>query len=110
MTDLSIPSPAEVCRRPHPHLRHPARSRLRHLGRRHGCWATASRRWCSPSMPRTRPGRSAGAGSRSCGCSVAGDRFTVFNWDRGEDLEPLNPTARAIVDYLVSTLAERVYG
>ena len=39
-----------------------------------------------------------------------GDRFTVFNWDRGEDLEPINPTARAIVDYLTSTLAERVFG
>jgi hypothetical protein len=39
-----------------------------------------------------------------------GDRFTVFNWDRGMDLEPMGPMARAIVEFLVSTLAERVYG
>jgi hypothetical protein len=39
-----------------------------------------------------------------------GDRFTVFNWDRGMDLEPVGPLSRAIVEFLVSTLAERVYG
>jgi hypothetical protein len=39
-----------------------------------------------------------------------GDRFTVFNWDRGMDLEAINPTARAIVEYLVSTLSRRLYG
>jgi hypothetical protein len=38
------------------------------------------------------------------------DRFTVFNWDRGMDLEPVNPLARAIVEFLVSTLAQRIYG
>jgi hypothetical protein len=38
------------------------------------------------------------------------DRFTVFNWDRGMDLEPINPVARAIVEYLVSTLSARLYG
>jgi len=38
------------------------------------------------------------------------DRREVYNWDRGADVEPATPLARAIVDVLVAGLAELVFG
>ena len=38
------------------------------------------------------------------------DRATVFNWDRGMDLEAVTPEAQRIVDLLADGLAEHIYG
>jgi hypothetical protein len=38
------------------------------------------------------------------------DRTTVYNWDRGMDLPPADPTVAAIVDFLAAGLAEHTYG
>lgn len=38
------------------------------------------------------------------------DRATVFNWDRGADVEPATPVAAKIVGLLVAGLAEHIYG
>ena len=37
------------------------------------------------------------------------DRATVFNWDRGADIEPATPLAAAIVDLLAAGLAEFIF-
>ena len=37
------------------------------------------------------------------------DKRTVFNWDRGMDVEATDATARAIVDFLCEGLAHHVY-
>lgn len=37
------------------------------------------------------------------------DRATVFNWDRGMDLEATTPEAQRIVDLLADGLAEFIY-
>ena len=38
------------------------------------------------------------------------DRATVFNWDRGADIEPATPVAAKIVGLLAAGLAEHIYG
>ncbi len=38
------------------------------------------------------------------------DRATVFNWDRGGDIEPVTPVAAKIVGLLAAGLAEHIYG
>jgi len=38
------------------------------------------------------------------------DRRTVFNWDRGADVEPANAEAAALVAFLTAGLAEFVFG
>ena len=38
------------------------------------------------------------------------DRKTVYNWDRGADVQPADPVAAAIVDFLCAGLAEHTYG
>lgn len=38
------------------------------------------------------------------------DKKTVYNWDRGLDIAPADPTAAAIVDFLCAGLAEHTYG
>ena len=38
------------------------------------------------------------------------DRVTVFNWDRGIDIEAATPLAQKIVDLLGAGLAEFIYG
>ena len=38
------------------------------------------------------------------------DKKTVFNWDRGMDVEAADKTAQAIVDFLCAGLAEYVFG
>lgn len=38
------------------------------------------------------------------------DRATVYNWDRGADIEPTTPVAGQIVDLLAAGLAEFIYG
>ncbi len=37
------------------------------------------------------------------------DKQTVFNWDRGMDVEATTDIARAIVDFLAAGLADHVY-
>jgi hypothetical protein len=37
------------------------------------------------------------------------DKQTVFNWDRGMDIEATDATVRAIVDFLCAGLADHVY-
>jgi hypothetical protein len=37
------------------------------------------------------------------------DKQTVFNWDRGLDIEATDATARAIVDFLCAGLADHTY-
>ncbi len=38
------------------------------------------------------------------------DKVVVYNWDRGLDIAPADPTAAAIVDFLCAGLAEHTYG
>jgi len=38
------------------------------------------------------------------------NRETVYNWDRGADIEPTTPIAREIVEVLAAGLAELVFG
>ena len=38
------------------------------------------------------------------------DQATVFNWDRGADIEPATPVAAKIVGLLAAGLAEHIYG
>ncbi|OQZ06075.1 MAG: hypothetical protein B6D36_06860 [Planctomycetes bacterium UTPLA1] len=38
------------------------------------------------------------------------DRATVYNWDRGMDIEAATPIAQKIVDLLAAGLAEFIYG
>lgn len=38
------------------------------------------------------------------------DRATVFNWDRGADIEPATPVAAKIVGLLVAGLAVHIFG
>jgi hypothetical protein len=38
------------------------------------------------------------------------DRGTVYNWDRGRDIDPADWIAAAIVDFLCAGLAEHTYG
>lgn len=38
------------------------------------------------------------------------DRATVYNWDRGQDIEPATPIAAKIVGLLVAGLADHIYG
>lgn len=38
------------------------------------------------------------------------DRATVFNWDRGSDVEATTPVAAQIVDLLAAGLADHIYG
>lgn len=38
------------------------------------------------------------------------DRATVYNWDRGADVQPATPIAAQIVDLLAAGLAEHVFG
>lgn len=38
------------------------------------------------------------------------DRATVYNWDRGIDIDAATPTAQKIVDLLAAGLAEFIYG
>ena len=38
------------------------------------------------------------------------DRATVYNWDRGADIEAATPLAQKIVDLLGAGLAEFIYG
>lgn len=38
------------------------------------------------------------------------DRVTVYNWDRGADVQPTTPIAAQIVDLLAAGLAEHIYG
>ncbi|MBI5763654.1 MAG: hypothetical protein HZA51_09045 [Planctomycetes bacterium] len=38
------------------------------------------------------------------------DRVTVFNWDRGMDIEAVTPEIQRIVDLLADGLAEHIYG
>jgi hypothetical protein len=37
------------------------------------------------------------------------DRATVYNWDRGADIEPATPIAAKIVGLLAAGLAEHIY-
>ena len=37
------------------------------------------------------------------------DNVTVYNWDRGADIEPADKVAAAIVDFLCCGLAEHTY-
>ena len=37
------------------------------------------------------------------------DKTTVYNWDRGADIEPATPLAAAIVDLLAAGLAETIW-
>jgi hypothetical protein len=37
------------------------------------------------------------------------DRAVVFNWDRGPDVPAQNPIARAVVRFLTTELADRVF-
>ncbi len=38
------------------------------------------------------------------------DKATVFNWDRGADVEPLDDEVQAVVDFLNGGLADLIYG
>ncbi len=38
------------------------------------------------------------------------DHATVYNWDRGADIEPVTPLAAKIVGLLAAGLAEFIYG
>lgn len=38
------------------------------------------------------------------------DRWVVFNWDRGADVEPADELAARIVDFLAGGLADFIYG
>jgi hypothetical protein len=37
------------------------------------------------------------------------DQQTAFNWDRGADVPARDAPVQAVVDFLVATLAERIY-
>ncbi|MCK6458172.1 MAG: hypothetical protein L6Q92_16790 [Phycisphaerae bacterium] len=38
------------------------------------------------------------------------DRATVYNWDRGADIEPATPVAAKIVGLMAAGLAEHIFG
>ena len=44
------------------------------------------------------------------GIQRTSDKATVFNWDRGADMEPQDDEVQAVVDFLNGGLADLIYG